>query len=87
MNDFADAMELQPSSNARRDAQRTLFFFIQKPSIKITTMESLLSFDQKISNQRFFLEKDKSLKLKKMGGVKDGMWKITDAKEQRPSLA
>jgi hypothetical protein len=49
-------------------------------------MESLLSFDQKISNQRFFLGKDKSLKLKKMGEAKDGMWKITDAKEQRPSL-
>jgi hypothetical protein len=31
-------------------------------------MESLLSFDQKISNQRFFLGKDKSLKLKKMEG-------------------
>jgi len=46
---------------------------MEKPSIKIITMESLLSFDQKISNQRFFLKKDKSLKLKKMGKVKDGM--------------
>jgi hypothetical protein len=50
-------------------------------------MESLHSFDQIISNQRFFLEKDKDLKLKKMGEVKDAMWKIADAKEQRPSLA
>ena len=87
MNDFADAMELQPNSNARRDAQRTLLFFMEKPSIKIITMESLHSFDQIISNQRFFLEKVKSLKLKKMGEVEDGMRKITDAKEQRPSLA
>ena len=87
MNDFAVAIELQPNSNARRDAQRTLLFFMEKPSIKVITMESLHSFYQIISNQRFFLEKDKDLKLKKMGEVKDGMWKITDAKEQRPSLA
>ena len=72
MNDFADAMELQPHSRSRR-TERTFFFFMEKPSIKIITMESLLSFDQKISNQRFFLEKDKSLKLKKMGEVEDGM--------------
>jgi hypothetical protein len=73
VNDFADTMVLQPSRNARRDAQRTLFFFMEKPSIKVITMESLHSFDQIISNQRFFLGKDKDLKLKKMGEVKDGM--------------
>ena len=64
MNDFAAAIELQPNSNARRDAQRTLLFFMEKPSIKVITMESLHSFDQIISNQRFFLEKVKNLKEK-----------------------
>jgi hypothetical protein len=48
-------------------------------------MESLHSFDQIISNQRFFLEKDKHLKSKKMGEVEEGMVKIAGTKEQRPS--
>ena len=62
MNDLADAMLLQQSSKSARDVERMLVFFIQKPSIKIITRKSLHSFDQRISNQRFFLEKDKSLK-------------------------
>jgi len=37
---------------------------MEKPSIKVITMESLHSFDQIISNQRFFLEKVKNLKEK-----------------------
>jgi len=36
---------------------------------------------------KIFLEKDKDLKLQKMGEVENRMLNIADAKEQRPSHA